>query len=376
MQNPKIELQPDTHRGRDVIKLLFDYNRDLIGRIQKLDGRWSATMNCWYVIVRENLVNELSQALQGKAQLDYSALPLSEAPSVAPEHEVMNLRAMEQKLNLKGYSPATRKTYLEQFKLFQQFYRPALAQELSEPEIRNYIIYLVEKKKLSKSTQNQAINAIKFFYEKILQQDRKVYHIERPMKDHTLPEVLSEEEVLLLFEAAQNLKHKLMLMLIYSGGLRRSELLNLRKGDVDINRGVMFIKGGKGHRDRQTVLAQSVIPLLASYLRQAKPTYWLFEGKDRKQYSATSLQAILKRTVARADISKNVHLHTLRHSFATHLLERGTSTRYIQELLGHNSPKTTEIYTHVTRFALDKIKSPLDAIASSKQLGNWNEAQK
>src|SRR5688572_7661280 len=124
----------------------------------------------------------------------------------------------------------------------------------------------------------------------------------------------------------------------------------------------------KGHKDRQTILAQTVIPLVREYLQTSKPTYWLFEGVGGKQYSATSLQSIFKKALLMSGIQKNIHLHTLRHSFATHLLEHGTSTRYIQELLGHNSPKTTEIYTHVTRFALDKIKSPLDTLMGQKRL--------
>ena len=177
-----------------------------------------------------------------------------------------------------------------------------------------------------------------------------------------------------VFEALDNLKHKTMLMLIYSAGLRRSEMLNLRIGDVDFNRSIVFIRGGKGHKDRQTVLSQNLIPLLQQYLNEFAPGFWLFEGPKGERYSASSLQQIFKRAAKKAGVKKIVRLHMLRHSFATHLLESGTSTRYIQVLLGHESPKTTEIYAQVSRFALDKIQSPLDQMIIKKKVeGGKNE---
>jgi site-specific recombinase XerD len=195
-----------------------------------------------------------------------------------------------------------------------------------------------------------------------MRQEEKTYYLERPLKAQRLPEVLSQQEVLALFDACDNVKHRAMLMVTYSAGLRRSEVLALRKGDVDFDRQVIMVRGGKGRKDRQTVLAASLIPLLRQYLEECQPLYWFFEGRRCQRYSAASLQAVLKQAAARSGIAKNVHLHMLRHSFATHLLEGGTATRYIQVLLGHESPKTTEIYAHVTRFALDKIQSPLDQV--------------
>jgi site-specific recombinase XerD len=254
-----------------------------------------------------------------------------------------------------------------------QFFYDSDPMDLGEEEIRNYLLYLVDKKKLSKSTQNQAINSIKFYYEKVLGQERKVYHLERPLREYRLPAVLSQEEVLKIFEATSNLKHRLMLMLIYSSGLRRSELLNLQVGDVDVNRGMVLIRGGKGRKDRQSVFANYLTPLLDEYLKKYKPGFWLFEGVGGEKYSASSLRQLLKAAVEKAGIRKRVRLHMLRHSFATHLLEAGTSTRYIQVLLGHQSPKTTELYAHVSRFALDRIKSPLDELASSRKLESRDE---
>ncbi|MCI0752004.1 MAG: tyrosine-type recombinase/integrase, partial [Flammeovirgaceae bacterium] len=158
--------------------------------------------------------------------------------------------------------------------------------------------------------------------------------------------VLNMAEVMSIFSQVENLKHRVLLMIIYASGLRRSEVLNLMVGDIDFNRRTVFIRGGKGKKDRQTILAESLIPILVEYIKEYQPKAWLFEGLDGGPYSATSVQIILKRAVRKAGIRKHVTVHTLRHSFATHLLEGGTSTRYIQTLLGHESSRTTEIYTH------------------------------
>lgn len=365
------------HREKDVVAIYFHYDPELIAAIKKIPGAtFSKTHRCWYVQKRSGLGREILLALEGKARVDGTALEKQtakqeETPQAPPENKdesLAVLRVMEQKLNLKGYAPNTRKVYLDQFRWFMKFYAGYAVADLSEAEIRNYLLYLVEKKKVSRSMQNQAINAIKFFYEIVLKQERKVYYLERPLKEKMLPVVLSEQEIMAIFEAIPNLKHRLMLMIIYSAGLRRSELLNLRRGDVDLDRGVLFVRGGKGRKDRQGLLARSLVAPVQEYLEKYKPAVWLFEGAGKAQYSASSLQQILKRAVAKAGIEKEVHLHTLRHSFATHLLEGGTSTRYIQVLLGHESSKTTEIYTQVSRVALNRIKSPLDNLEEGKYL--------
>ncbi len=382
MPLPIIVLNPLVHNNTDCVSLKFPYVQ-LIEEIKKIPGvRYSKTHICWYVPNDGKIANQIFNLFKGKASVDYSALSAFEkvstkkestkavvhvGPKENPEHQ-QALRMMDQKLKLRGYSENTRRTYLQQFKEFLKFYFESNPIDLSDIEIRNYLLYLIEHGKISRSTQNQAINAIKFFYEKVMGQDRKVYQLERPMKERKLPEVLSQQEVVTIFEALTNIKHRVMLMLIYAAGLRRSELLTLRVGDVDLNRNVVFIRGGKGHKDRQSVMAQSLVPLLDEYTKNYNPKFWLFEGKTGERYSASSLQQVLKQASRKASIKKNVRLHMLRHSFATHLLEAGTSTRYIQVLLGHESPKTTEIYAHVSRFALDKIQSPLDQIVFSRQL--------
>lgn len=363
-----IKLELLSHKNQQCLAIRFPYTESLLPIVRGIRGAtFSRTNRCWYVVQREGLLNEILEAFQDKAEVDTSNLPAL-AKHALPETHLQALRMMEQKLHLRGYSKNTSKTYLQAFKDFLVFYERHQPGELTEIEIRNYLLYVVEQKQVSRSTQNQVINAIKFFFEKVLGQARKVYDLERPLKEHRLPEVLSQEEIVAIFGTIRNIKHLLMLMLIYSGGLRRSELLGLRIGDVDRNRGLIFIRGGKGRRDRQTVLAQHVVPLLDKYLIEYMPSQRLFEGPGGQPYSESSLRQILHKAAKKAGIRKAVRLHMLRHSFATHLLEAGTSTRYIQVLLGHESSKTTELYTHVSKFALDKIQSPLDQLEILPQL--------
>jgi integrase/recombinase XerD len=188
-----------------------------------------------------------------------------------------------------------------------------------------------------------------------------IYITLRPRREHKLPNVLSKEEVKAVLEALSNPKHKLMLSLIYACGLRRSELLNLKPQDVDSKRGLLMIRQGKGRKDRMTPLPERIVEMLRDYYKGYRPKVWLFEGqKPGTQYSPTSLQEVLKTGLEKSGVKRNATLHWLRHSYATHLLENGTDLRYIQELLGHKSSKTTEIYTHVTDNSIKKIRSPFD----------------
>ncbi len=384
----KIAIKPLTHRGQHHYGIYFEKDFGLISLIQKISGvQFSSTNSCWYVPKNKISFEQLVNALKDHVQLDITAFTVKSQqvqskinnennPSllVIADHPIhkQSLRMMEQKLVLRGYSKNTHRTYLSHFKAFLTFFRDTHPMDLEKPDIQNYLLYLAEKKKVSFSKKHQVINSIKFFYEKVLKQERKVYDLDRPIKEKRLPEVLSEEEVMAIFSAIDNMKHRCMLMLTYSGGLRRSEVLNLRIGDVDLDRYVIFIRGGKGLKDRQTILAKNMIPIVQEYLKQYKPNLWFFEGAKNSRYTESSIRMVLKRAVVKAGIKKRVRLHMLRHSFATHLLESGTSTRYIQVLLGHESPVTTEIYAQVTRFGLDKITSPLDHIVQNKILKSKN----
>ena len=210
-----------------------------------------------------------------------------------------------------------------------------------------------------KLTQNQAVNAIKFYYEKVLGQEREFYDL-RPRKEQKFKSLLSEKEVERLFGVIKKLKHRTILMLIYSAGLRIGESVNMRIKDLNFDRKTVFVKGGKGKKDRYSILSERFMTQLKLYIKTYEPTYWLFEGPEGGQYSKSSIRKIFRKTVDKANINPFSTVHTLRHSFATHLLERGTDLRYIQELLGHSSSETTQIYTHITNKAKEKLCSPLD----------------
>ena len=199
---------------------------------------------------------------------------------------------MRDKLTELRYSENTIKTYCSLFEELINHYPTEDIDLIDEAKIVAFCRYLVTDRKVSVSYQNQAINAIKFYYEKVLKQERKVYNLDRPMKEKRLPEILSQEEMMAIFEVTKNLKHRLMLMLIYASGLTRSELLNLRIGDVDLDRCIVLIRSGKGRKDRQSVMAQSLAPLVKEYFQAFNPKFWFFEGQKGEQYSATSLQQV------------------------------------------------------------------------------------
>jgi integrase/recombinase XerD len=196
----------------------------------------------------------------------------------------------------------------------------------------------------------------------VLQRSQVTYHINRPRREKSLPEVLGEDEVRNILSGIDNLKHKCILMTIYSRGLRLSEVVGLRISDIDSRRMMIFIKGAKGNKDRYTILSRELLKWLREYYKKEKPATWLFEGVTGGQYSMRSVQNIMKEAVIRAGIKKHATVHTLRHSFATHMLENGTDLRYIQNLLGHNSSKTTEIYTHITTKGMEQLTSPFDRL--------------
>ena len=227
-------------------------------------------------------------------------------------------------------------------------------------------MYLAEDKGSATSTLNQAINAVKFYYGSMLKK-KFVYEVKRPRKDRKLPTVLSKEDVTKIINSVDNLKHKALLMLVYSAGLRVGEVVRLNPEDIDSDRMLIHIKGAKGRKDRYTMLSEIALAVIREYRSQYKPEKWLFEGARAGRYLSTrTVEKILEHACKKAAIRKDVSVHTLRHSFATHLLEGGTDLRYIQELLGHKDSKTTEIYTHVSTKSIGKIKSPLDTLNLKK----------
>lgn len=264
-----------------------------------------------------------------------------------------------QKLELKRYSNNTVRSYVNCFERFMNAHPDMDLLSINEEDIRIYLQTFAQSGK-SNSFVNQQINSIKFYYEVVKEMPNRFYSIERPRKEHKLPDILSQSEVKSILSNTSNLKHRCILSLLYSSGLRIGELLNLKISDIDSSRMLVKVTQGKGNRDRVTLLSEKVLVELRAYYKEAKPKKWLFESPSGEKYGRTSVGIILRKSAERAGIRKKVHPHMLRHSFATHLLENGTDLRYIQSLLGHRSSKTTEIYTHVATNTFKKIKNPLD----------------
>jgi len=262
------------------------------------------------------------------------------------------------KLELKRYSNNTVRAYVNCFEAFINHFLDLNPIDINENEIRSYLQKLVQEGK-SSSYINQVVNSIKFFYEIVHGMPNRFYSIERPRKEKKLPEVLSKEEIVAIIANTNNIKHKCIVSLLYTSGLRRSELLNLRVTDIDSKRMMVRIGNAKGNKDRLTVLSAEVLKDLKSYYKEYRPKDYLFEGAKGGPYSSSSVLNIVVSASKRARIRKKVTPHMLRHSFATHLLENGTDLRHIQLLLGHNSTKTTEIYTHVANRSFMNIKDLL-----------------
>ncbi len=264
-----------------------------------------------------------------------------------------------QKLEIRKYSLSTARSYIAHFEGFINHYKTLDLLEIGEKEIKDYLATLV-RKKFSDSYVNQVINSIKFYYEVVLGMPNCFYDIDRPIKEERLPEVISKEKALEMISKTQNVKHRCILKLLYSAGLRRGEVVNLKIKNIDSDRMLIRVESGKGKKDRYTLLSKSLLNDLRAYYKQYKPSHYLFEGPGREKYHATSIARIVSRAAEAANIYKRVTPHMLRHSFATHMLEEGVDLRYIQSLLGHNSSKTTEIYTHVAINKIQTIKNLLD----------------
>jgi len=259
------------------------------------------------------------------------------------------------------YSPNTIKSYLSHLRLFFSRCKNFTAEEIDTDKIRKYIIWKAERGSLGTATQHQLLNALKFWFERIEGNPKNFIDL-RPRKEKKLPHVLSIQEIERLMAAVDNLKHQSILLMIYGSGLRLSELCNLRIADVHSDRMEVFVHDSKGKRDRFVTLSKRALESLRGYYKVYRPSFWLFEGQSGGRYSTSSVQKIFKRAKESSKINPYATVHTLRHSYATHLLEQGVSLRHIQLLLGHSSSKTTEIYTHVSTLERRSILSPLDTI--------------
>jgi site-specific recombinase XerD len=345
--------------GQQRLMLIFDFDAEKVKLIRALPGsRWDPRRKCWHISIIFGPAWRLNERFQGKLQF------IDRQPKGKPGMNIPLRRPVPEDyiktLTLKKYSQRTIHTYCSMMRLFMEYYPDKPLESVTDEDIREYLLYIIDEKKVSQSYQNQAINAIKFYYEQVLGRPTKTYYLQRPKKEKRLPGVLSEEEVASILRQVENLKHKCILYLIYSAGIRLGEAVNLRITDIDSKRKMIIIRNGKGKKDRYSLLSDTLLELLRKYYRVYKPKVWLFEGQFGGPYSDKSIQTIFKKAWQKSGIRKKATVHTLRHSFATHLLEHGTDIRYIQELLGHANTKTTLIYTHITKTGFDKIKSPLD----------------
>lgn len=312
----------------------------------------------WYIPDRKE---NLDRLLETAIRLRYNVLMGDDEllRTFEKNSQLKYLKDLERELVIRKYSGNTVKSYTRyNAGLIEHSMKPPAL--ITQEDITSYLADTISGKNLSASTVQLIINSLRFYYGEILNKSF-VYEITPPRRDKKLPVVLSKSEVLSIIDQVSNLKHRTLLMLIYSAGLRLNEAITLKPGDIDLKRGHITIRSGKGRKDRVTLLSEKFLTVLKIYIEEYTPVKWLFEGQERGQHvTARTVQYVFSRAVEKAGICKEVTVHTLRHSFATHLLEQGIDIRYIQELLGHKSPNTTMIYTHVSSNRLRDIKSPLD----------------
>ena len=355
MDFSKYTFKPTKHNNKNVILIQFPFNKKLMLALRKRfsSAKWSASKKTWYLpdipAVRDAL------QLHPKKSLDEKVKSI----------HLINQKAylkLNQQLTLKKYSESTKRMYMAEFKHLLMLLDDYYVGDLTPKRLKDYFLYCIKVGKMKERKMNGKINAIKFFFEQVLHRPKMFFDIPRPKKPLTLPKMLSKTEVKKLFRVTTNLKHKLALQLSYGMGLRVSEVVVLKIKDIDSKRMVVHVRGAKGKKDRYVPLPESILPLLREYYITYKPKVFLLEGQYGGAYAKSSLQQVFKKTMLKAGIKKEIGIHGLRHSYATHLLESGADMRFIQELLGHNSIKTTQVYTKVTPRSISKIKSPLDSL--------------
>ncbi len=336
-----------TERGQNYT-LRFYYNALITNAILQIDSRrWNPEIKAWTIKKNPLLLEKLIVILKGNEQT-----------LITKDEE--RLQKLEERLSLQQFSTYTLKNYKQAFAYFLKFFNGKDIEKLPESEMRNYLYHLAKDKLLSESTVNMHINAFKAYYSKVLHRHLENIEIPRPKKPILSPNVLSVHEVEKIFSCMHNFKHRVALYTIYSAGLRVSEAIAIQISDIDSSRMVIHIRRGKGKKDRMVMLSEKLLKILREYFIKYKPKQYLFEGQSGGAYSMRSLQKIFEDAKRRAGIRKPGGIHTLRHSFATHLVENGTHILYIKELLGHVDVKTTLKYAHVDQNRINRVKSPLD----------------
>lgn len=358
-----------------MIGIKFYPNKIIQNTIKMLNNpRWSKEHDMVYLPNTKDNLDDIFAKFKGIAWVDCSRFfvnrPVNEFNAQLSVDRYRNRTPRNdwrfvpeeflQKLEIRKYSLSTAKSYISHFEFYMNYHKEVEdLMTLGELEINNYISYLYRSGK-SDAYVKMSINAIKFYYEIVQEMPNRFYKLRPAASPERLPKVISKEGVRRMIESTDNIKHRCIISLLYSGGLRRQELIDLKIECVDSDRMQIRIEQGKGRKDRVTLLSKTLLKDLRVYYKAYRPKVYLFEGRNGGKYSTTSVKKIIDRAARRAKIGKKVTPHMLRHSFATHLLETGTDTRYIQSLMGHSSSKTTEIYTHVATNTFKNIKNPLD----------------
>ncbi len=368
---PIVTLSKKRHRNDNQILIGFKYDSALIEVVRLLpNATWSATLKSWYIKNNPENLKSIYAVFKTHAYVDSSQLfdkaaekaeffPVKRERKLSAENRTL-LNGFYKYLKGKRYSESTIETYSFFIADFIEFHSTRAPESFTTKDVELFIESVFVKRQYSISSQRQFISAVKQFINYYPTTGINNLTLTRPKKSKILPTVLSQEEMISIIQHTKNLKHRAILALIYSAGLRISELLNLKLEHFQIHRKQLHIKSAKGRKDRYVTLAESFMPLLQNYLTTYNPQLYFVEGQSGLQYSACSVRKFLSKSCKAAKIHRSITPHTLRHSYATHLLESGVGLRHIQELLGHSKPETTMIYTHVARKDLLDIKSPLD----------------
>jgi site-specific recombinase XerD len=311
------------------------------------------------VDIRLYQFNEIKHDINNIQEIKKTTKYIKEKVNLPELHNTAIIK-MEEQLILNRYQQHTKKNYLNSFTMFVKYYRDKDLADLETDDIKNFLLYKINVDNISENTQKSLICAIKFYYEKVQGREKFCLYDLRPRMPERLPDFLSKEETIKLLSATENLKHKTILRLIYSAGLRLGETTNLKIKDLRFDDNLIFVKGGKGKKDRLTLFSKKVQALMKEYIDVYKPRYYVFEGQTGGKYSDRSVQNILQRAVQKSGVNEAATVYTLRHSFATHLVINGVDLRQVQQYLGHSSLETTSIYTHITDKMKSETKSPID----------------
>jgi site-specific recombinase XerD len=346
------------HKGKSVIFIDFPKNEILKQDLKAtLKIYWSSSQKKWYCLDMPQYRRLLNIAIPTLDEI----IPDDIADINMPKYE-----AMAKRLILKGYSPHTQRNYLQEFHQFLIHIKGHDADTFDRERLASYILYCIKTLRLKESTIFNRIHALRYYYEEVLDLTDYMLKFPKPKASHTLPKVLSKKDLAKMFEKTENIKHRLILLLVYGMGLRVSEIVGLKIEDIDSGRMMVHLRQAKGKKDRYVPLPQSVLELLREYYITYKPKEYLFEGMTGGQYTIRSAQSVFKQAMNRAGINKKVGIHGLRHSYATHLLEAGIDISFIQKLLGHKDIRTTLQYTKISDKSIGRIASPLDEIMNKK----------